>query len=43
MNLIKIPKLSVAIPCYEKSGRGVEFLEKSLSIIKNKNVYFSEI
>ena len=43
MNLIKIPKLSVAIPCYEMSGRGVEFLEKSLSIIKNQNVDFSEI
>ena len=43
MNLKKRPKLSVAIPCYEMSGKGVEFLEKSLNIIKNQNVDFSEI
>lgn len=43
MSLNKQPKLSVAIPCYEMSGKGVEFLEKSLSIIQNQNVDFSEI
>ena len=43
MSLNKQPELSVAIPCYEMSGKGVEFLEKSLSIIKNQNVDFSKI
>jgi hypothetical protein len=43
MNLNKKFKLSVAIPCYEMSGKGVEFLEKSLKIIESQNIDFSKI